>query len=106
MVVGHQTGEIDETSVALDEGGEHRSVGVGDSITVRLRTGRQQFVAGHHQPDPRPAEHANLSHADRTEHAQILRAQHASGLEQRGASDDVFAASADMSCQAIRRQGR
>ena len=25
--------EIDETAVALDEGGEHRSVGVGDSIT-------------------------------------------------------------------------
>ena len=63
VVVGHQPGKIDETSVALDEGGEHRPVGVGDSITVRLRTGRQQFVAGHHQPDPRPAEHAHLSHA-------------------------------------------
>ena len=79
VFVGHQAGKVDETAVALDEGGEHRSVGVGDAIPVRLRTGRQQLVAGHHQPHPRPAEHAHVSDADRTEHAQVLRTQHASG---------------------------
>ena len=56
--VGDQTRKVDETSVALDEGGEHRPVGVDDLIAVRLRAGRQQLVAGHDQPDPRPAEHA------------------------------------------------
>ena len=38
----------------------------------------------------------HVSLADGAEDAQILRAQHASWLEQRRAADDVFAAPADM----------
>ena len=94
--VRHQARKVDETAVALDEGGEHRSVGVGDSITVRPRTGWQQFVARHHQPDARPAEHRHVADANRTEHAEILRTQHPASLEQRGSADDVLSGSADI----------
>jgi hypothetical protein len=96
VLVGHQTGEIDQTSVTLDEGGEHRPVGVDNPITVRPRTGRQQFVAGHDQPNPRLAKHPHFSHAYRTEHSQVLRAQQTSGLEDRRPTGDIFSSRADM----------
>ena len=41
VFVAHQTRKVDETSVALDEGREHRPVGVGDTKTTRVRARRQ-----------------------------------------------------------------
>ena len=35
-IVAHEAGEVDDRAVAFGEGGEHRSVGVGDLEVVRL----------------------------------------------------------------------
>ena len=76
-LVGHQAREVDDAAVALDQRREHRTVGVGDSKAVRPRAGWQQFVAGHDQPHARPADTCDVADADRAQHAEILRPQHA-----------------------------
>jgi hypothetical protein len=94
--VGHKAGEVDETTIAFNEGGEHRTIRIDDAMTVGLRPGRQQLIAGHDQAHSRPAKHANLVDTNGTEYADVLRPQAASSVKERRTLKDVLAAPADM----------
>jgi hypothetical protein len=95
-LVGNQTGKLHKSTVAFNQRCEHRTIRVRNAVTVRRRSGRQQFVAGDHQPHPRAAVYANLLDANRTEYADVLRPQPPAGLKERRALPNVLSAPADV----------
>src|SRR5712671_456264 len=79
--VANQAREVDESSIPLDECGKHWTVRIGNLKATGRRPGGQQFVSCYSQTHARTPDHVHVSVADRTEHAQILRTQDATGLE-------------------------
>jgi hypothetical protein len=80
-IVTDQTREIHKTTVPLDERREHWTVGIRNLKIARGRSRGKQFVSGYRQAHSRLADHIHFSASDRTENTQILRTQHAPGLE-------------------------
>ncbi len=103
-LVADETRELDHPAVALDERRQHRPVGVGNVEAVRPRSRRQQLVAGHDEPHARASHDTHLSMAHGAEDAEVLRPQHAAGLEEGRASHDVFATPADVLARRDRRR--
>src|SRR5262245_54489052 len=80
-VVGNKAGKIGDASIALHQGGKHRTIGVDNAMTARARAGRQQFVTGYDQPNSWPPHHGHLVYTDGTQYTQVLWSQQASWLK-------------------------
>ena len=96
MFIRDQGREVDKTSVAFNEGREHRSIGVRDAMPMRPRTGRQQFITRHYQADPRPAIDLHVFNTDGTQHSKVLRPQQSSMRQECRPLGDVLPSAADM----------
>jgi hypothetical protein len=102
--VGHKAGKVDETTIAFNKRGEHRTIRIDYAMTTRLRPGRQQLIAGHNEPHSRTSKHANLVDTNGTEYADVLRPQPASSLKESCTLTDVLPTPADVLAGRNRRE--
>ena len=77
--------------VALNQSGEHGSVGIRDVETFRLRAGGQQLISCDDQSHAGTPDYADFTLAHGTEHSEILWPQHPACFKQARTDRNVFA---------------
>ena len=85
-----------DATVSRHERFQHRAVGIDDSRSNRLSSGRKELVAGNHDPYAWAANNLHIGLADRGQQAQVLRSQTPSSLQDRCSRADVLANVAHM----------